>query len=80
MRRWTKKFEGDSAVVTSALPLTDEEKSVIEEDILKHATKKMDVRFEVDPSLLGGLKIQVDDMLYDNSVASQLSDMHDKLS
>jgi F-type H+-transporting ATPase subunit b len=75
-----EKFEGDSAVVTSALPLTDEEKSVIEEDILKHATKKLDVRFEVDPSLLGGLKIQVDDMLYDNSVASQLSDMHDKLS
>ncbi|MFL7812333.1 MAG: F0F1 ATP synthase subunit B [Anaerolineales bacterium] len=75
-----QKFEGKSAVITSALPLTDKEKSTLQDDILKHSKTKLDVTFEVDPSILGGLKIQVDDMLYDHSVASQLAEMRDKLS
>lgn len=75
-----EKFEGKSAVVTSALPLTDKEKSTLKDDILKRAKDQMEITFEVEPSILGGLKIQVDDMLYDHSVASQLAEMRDKLS
>jgi F-type H+-transporting ATPase subunit b len=74
------KFMGKTAIVTSALPLTDKEKSVLKDDILKRSKDKLEISFEVDPNLLGGLKIQVDDMLYDHSVASQLSEMRDKLS
>jgi len=70
-----EKFEGKSAVITSALPLTDKEKEVIEKDILKRTTGEPDIAFMVDPDLLGGLTIRIDDKMYDHSVSAQLSGM-----
>jgi F-type H+-transporting ATPase subunit b len=71
---------GKTAVVTSALPLSDKEKKVIESDILKKAGSDMEIKFEVDPSILGGLTIQVDDKLYDHSVSSQLTELKSRLT
>jgi len=71
-----EKFEGKMAVVTSALPLTDEEKSILEKDILKRSAGEPEIKFAVDPDLLGGLTIRIDDKMYDHSVVSQLTDMH----
>ena len=68
-------FEGKSAVVTSALPLSNQEKKVIEKDILNRAKGDPEIAFEVDPKLLGGLTIKIDDKIYDHSVSSQLSSM-----
>ena len=70
-----KKFEGESAVVTSALPLTDKEKEVIEKDILKRSSGDIAVIFEVEPDLLGGLTIRVGDKMVDHSVLAQLTGM-----
>lgn len=70
-----EKFEGKSAVITSALPLTEKEKEVIEKDILKRTTGEPEIAFEVDPDLLGGLTIRIDDKMYDHSVSAQLSGM-----
>jgi F-type H+-transporting ATPase subunit b len=75
-----EKFSGKSAVVTSALPLSDQEKQVIEKDILKRSDGDTDVKFEVDTDLLGGLTIRIDDTLYDYSVSSQLADMAGRLN
>ena len=70
---------GKSAVVTSALPLTAIEQKVIEGDILKKAGAK-DVSFEVDPGIMGGLTIQIDDKLFDHSVSSQLAGFKSRLN
>lgn len=70
-----EKFEGKVAVVTSALPLSKKEKEVITKDILKRSGKDLDVTFEVDPNLLGGLTIRVGDKMVDHSVLSQLTGM-----
>ena len=70
-----EEFEGEKAVVTSALPLSKEEKEVIEKDILKRASGDLKVTFDVDTHLLGGLTIRVGDRLIDHSVFAQLTDM-----
>jgi len=58
---------GDSAEVTSALPLTKDE----EQAVKKSVTVK-EVSFKVDPSILGGLVIKVGDKVLDGSVAGKL--------
>jgi F-type H+-transporting ATPase subunit b len=70
-----EEFEGDAAVITSALPLSKAEKDVIEKDVLKRSSGDLQVSFEVDPQLLGGLTIRVGDKMVDHSVLAQLTDM-----
>src|SRR5919109_2183814 len=66
-----KDFRGESAQVTSALPLSAEEQEAVKRDILAKAGAK-EVTFRVDPSILGGLVIRVGDKVLDSSVAGKL--------
>jgi len=68
-------FRGDVAEVTSALPLTDSEQSHI-----KDVVGAADVRFRIDPGILGGLIVRVGDQVVDNSVAGQMNALRDSLS
>ena len=70
-----EKFEGKTAVVTSALPLSNKEMKVIEKDIQERTSGKPEITFKVDTDLLGGLTVRIDDTMYDHSVFSQLSGM-----
>jgi F-type H+-transporting ATPase subunit b len=67
-------MRGARAEVTSALPLTDEEKQT--------ATKALhadDIVFKVNPSILGGLIVRVGDQVVDDSVAGQMNALRDSL-
>lgn len=64
-------FKGDSAEVTSALPLSAEEEAAVRQEVLSRVGAK-DVAFRVDPSILGGLVIKVGDKVMDGSVAGKL--------
>jgi F-type H+-transporting ATPase subunit b len=68
--------EGDAAVVTSALPLTDAEQQTIASQVLKGQGQ---VEFKVDPSILGGLVVRVGDKVLDGSVAGKLDTMRQNL-
>jgi F-type H+-transporting ATPase subunit b len=65
---------GDSAEVTSALPLTSDEQKAVR----KSVTVK-EVSFKVDPSILGGLVIKVGDKVLDGSVAGKLEGLRQTL-
>lgn len=67
-------FSGNTAEVTSALPLTDAEQTSV-----KGMLKAASIRFKVDPSILGGLIVRVGDQIIDNSVAGQMSAMRESL-
>lgn len=75
-----EKMAGASAVVTSALPLTEEEKESVKEDILSKVGDQATVTFRVDPSILGGLVVRVGDKVLDGSVAGRLEEMSQRLS
>jgi F-type H+-transporting ATPase subunit delta len=60
------------AVVTSALPLEPDESKAVRERVTAMTGAKVQLREEVDESLIGGLTIQVGDRLLDASVRGRL--------
>jgi F-type H+-transporting ATPase subunit b len=73
-----ENFQGESAQVTSALPLSKDEEEAVKRDVLARAGAK-EVTFRVDPSILGGLVIRVGDKVLDNSVAGKLEGLRQSL-
>ena len=71
-------FKGESAQVTSALPLSKDEEESVRKDVLAKAGAK-EVAFRVDPSILGGLVIRVGDKVLDGSVAGKLEGLRQSL-
>lgn len=70
---------GNKAVVTSALPLTDDEKAVIKKEIAARLGEDVEVDFAVDPNILGGIVIRVGDKVLDGSVAGKLEGLRQSL-
>ncbi|MGW8224512.1 MAG: F0F1 ATP synthase subunit B [Anaerolineales bacterium] len=70
---------GASAEVTSALPLTDQEKDSVKQDVLAKIGDQATVTFRVDPAILGGLIVRVGDKVLDGSVSGQLQSMRQSL-
>ncbi len=71
---------GSSAEVTSALPLSSEEKELVKREILAKIGSQATVSFRVDPSILGGLIVRVGDKILDASVANQLEGLRHSLA
>jgi F-type H+-transporting ATPase subunit b len=67
-------LSGNSAVVTSALPLTSDEQAAV-----KKSVSVKEISFKVDTSILGGLVIKVDDKVLDGSVAGKLEGLRQTL-
>jgi F-type H+-transporting ATPase subunit b len=73
-------MSGAAAEVTSALPLTSEEKETVKRDILAKLGGQASIVFRVDPDILGGLVIQVGGKVLDASVAGQLESLRQNLA
>ena len=69
-----ENLTGDAAVVTSALPLSNDEQAAV-----KQSVSAKDYSFKVDPSILGGLVIKVDEKVLDASVAGKLEGLRSAL-
>lgn len=59
--------------VTSAVPLSQDQQARIREDLRRRYGERLEIRFNVDPSLIGGLIIRVGDQVLDNSLRTRLS-------
>jgi F-type H+-transporting ATPase subunit b len=70
---------GASAEITSALPLTAEEKDAVKKDVLSKIGSQSTVAFRVDPGILGGVVVRVGGKVVDGSVAGQLGLMRQNL-
>ena len=67
-------LKGDSAEITSALPLTP-----AEQESARKMVGASNVQFKVDPSILGGLVVRVGDRVLDDSVATRMSALQESL-
>jgi len=72
------EFKGQSAEVTSALPLTPSEKDTVKSNILERVGAKA-ITFRVDPEILGGLIIKVGEKVMDGSVSGKLDGLRQNL-
>jgi F-type H+-transporting ATPase subunit b len=68
-----------TATVTSALPLTGEEKAVVSGGLAEQLGQVPAIEFKVDPAILGGLVIKVGNKVIDGSVGGRLEALRESL-
>jgi F-type H+-transporting ATPase subunit delta len=79
-RRLLNKERGVvEALATSASPLTEAETAALERKVARMTGSTVDLRVEVDDSLIGGLTVRVGDTLYDASVRGRLERLRERL-
>lgn len=67
------------AVITSGRPLPQEEKVRAQEALSRYLGKRLAPRFEVDPALIGGVRVTWGDRMLDWSVAGALERLKSRL-
>ena len=79
-RRLLNKERGVvEAVATAATPLTGDEVEALQRKVAEMTGRTVDLRVEIDESLIGGLTVRVGDTLYDASVRGRLERLRDRL-
>lgn len=74
----SRAFENRSvANVTSAVPLSNEQKQKLCAKLEKLTGRTIDAFYTVDEALIGGLKIDIEGKTYDGSIKHRLSDVKD---
>lgn len=67
------------AVATVAAPLGDEQRRRLTQKLCEMSGKKILLKEKLDPSLLGGVTVELDGRRYDNTLRRRLSDLHDAM-
>ena len=75
----TQAAKIEETVVTTAVPLSDEEKATFEKKLTAKYGENLDIRFKVDPQLVGGVVIQVGDKILDGSLAAKINAVESSL-
>ena len=65
--------------VIASFDMEDDSKNNLLQELKTATNKEIDLNFSVDKSLIGGLKIKVDDMLFDSSLKTKLENAKLKL-
>ncbi|MEN6519580.1 MAG: ATP synthase F1 subunit delta [Armatimonadota bacterium] len=61
-----------TAQVTSAVELTKDEVIRLKEKLSAHTGKRVDIKADVDPSIIGGLIVRISDTVMDGSITGHL--------
>lgn len=69
-----------TALVTSALPLTEEEKAVVSGGLAEQLGQVPAIEFRIDPAILGGLVIRLGDKVINGSVGGRLEALRESLA
>ena len=65
--------------ITTANDLDDKIKQKIEEKISKNMNSKIIAKYNIDRSIKGGIKVQIEDIIYDASISTVLKKLHNTL-
>ncbi|MDQ1248699.1 MAG: synthase subunit delta [Actinomycetota bacterium] len=68
------------AIVTSAIPLTDDQKSRLAAALSRIQGKQVLVNVTVDPSVVGGIQVRVDDEVIDGTLATRIEQARRRLT
>jgi len=79
-RIYCERHQITTAVVTSAVPLSDSQKTRLREKLCQLTGKTVTLVLALDPSLIGGVRVQMDNTLLEDSVRGRLDDMRAALS
>ena len=68
------------AEVSSAVPLNAPQSAGLESELSKLTGKRMRLRFDVDPELLGGVVARIGSTVYDGSIRGELRQLDRRLA
>jgi F-type H+-transporting ATPase subunit delta len=68
------------AYVTTAVPLTDEEEDRLAARLAEMYGRQVSVKIDVDPRIIGGMRVKIGSDLYDGTVARRLAEVRTALS
>ena len=68
-----------AAEVTSARPLSDNERAELQASLAKLTGKLVNLNFEIDENIIGGVVTRVGSTVYDDSVKTQLENLKTQL-
>jgi len=71
------RYENVDAHVVSAMELNKSQASTLEDVLFKKLNKRVKVLLSTDPSVIGGLYIEVDGFIIDRTIKKQLGDLRD---
>lgn len=66
-----------NAVVTSVIELNDTEKKALREKLEKMCSVSVKIEYRIDPSILGGVVVEIDGKIIDGSLRSRLNSVKD---
>ncbi len=69
----------DSGIVISSVALSDDQMQRIQHLVSRNLNKQVELRTEVDPSLIGGLRIQVGDHMIDGTIRGKMEELKHQL-
>ena len=74
-------YRGESeAVVTSAVPLKENEMVILRQKLEKKLARNVILRCETDPSLIGGIRVEVDGRVIDGSLRNKLDEIKEVMN
>ncbi len=81
---FAKLVEGERGVteglVTTAVELSGEERDALRQKLDAYCGKQFILYYKVDPTILGGVRVQFGDKLIDATIQSQLTDLRRRLA
>ena len=79
-RRYNADHNISEAIVTSAIELNDQQKAALKAKLEKTSGKTIELVVKVDPSVVAGIKVELEGKQLDGTVTGRLSDISKKLS
>ena len=79
-RRYNAEHGIMEAVVTSAVPLSDEQMSALKDKLEKMSKKRISLTWKLDSSVVAGLHVEMEGRQLDGTVKGRLSGISKKLS
>ena len=70
--RYNEDFRVVEAYVSSAVALTDADREALTAKLEKISGRKVALIVDVDPSLIGGIRVEMDGKRYDNTIQNRL--------
>ena len=71
-QRYNEDFRVVEAAVTSAVPLSEAERSALRVKLAKLSGRQVTLIETVDPSVIGGVRVEMDGKRYDNTIQDRL--------
>ena len=79
-RIWREENGIITAMAESAFPLSEEQKKQLEQKLSERTGRRVEVKFSIDPSLIGGVKLSYNNKLIDDTVRERLDSVAKRLS